>query len=112
MRKGGSKTEVQAFDFNWHPKSVPVGTPLAMSSRTLSLDVFSSLLNESSCDRRDSGLSPQWTNGSAFGRHLFPDGTDFDGEEFGTVSTPLLFSLIEHDPKDSWVRPANLALYC
>jgi site-specific DNA recombinase len=33
---------------------------------------------------------------------LFPEGIDFDGEEFGTHSTPLFFSLIEDDPNDSW----------
>lgn len=33
---------------------------------------------------------------------LFPNGIDFDGEEFGTDSTSLFFSLIEHDPHDNW----------
>ena len=30
-------------------------------------------------------------------RTLFPNGIEFDGEEFGTDSTPLFFSLLERD---------------
>jgi site-specific DNA recombinase len=31
---------------------------------------------------------------------LFPDGIEFDGEEFGTAVTPLLFRLLEEDSED------------
>jgi site-specific DNA recombinase len=33
---------------------------------------------------------------------LFPNGIEFDGEEFGTAATSLFFNLIEPDPNDSW----------
>jgi site-specific DNA recombinase len=33
---------------------------------------------------------------------LFPNGVDFDGEEFGTDSTPLFFTLLAHDLNDDY----------
>jgi site-specific DNA recombinase len=33
---------------------------------------------------------------------LFPDGIEFDGEEFGTTTAPLLFKLLTPDPDDTW----------
>jgi Protein kinase domain len=33
---------------------------------------------------------------------LFPGGIEYDGEEFGTASTPLFFRLLTPDPDDDW----------